>query len=106
MDTAPAPKEVLVNIVVDEVVRELEEEERQAFETNTPAPSARIDMVQTRPKEPTSERMRELPTPPSGPTPEPILVATPRPLVRPSFLSQLEKITQTPFKTPGRGPAF
>ena len=29
----------------------------------------------------------------SGPTPKPISVATPRPLVHPSFLSQLEKIT-------------
>ena len=43
--TSPVPREVLVNTVVDEVVRELEEEERQAFETSTPAPPARIDMV-------------------------------------------------------------
>ena len=44
--TSPAPREVLVNTVVDEVVRELlEEEERQAFETSTPAPPAWIDMV-------------------------------------------------------------
>ena len=104
--TCPAPREVLVNTVVDEVVSESEEEERQAFETNMPAPPAWIDTVQTRPEEPTSEQMRELSTPPSGPTPEPIAVATPRPLVHPSILSQLEKITQTPFKTPGPGPAF
>ena len=99
--TSPAPKEVLVNTVVDEVVRELEEEERQAFETSMPMPPARIDTVQTGPEEPMAERMRELPTSPSGPTPEPIVVATPRPLLRPSFMSQLEKITQTPFRTPG-----
>ena len=43
--TALAPREVLVNIVVEEVVRELEEEERQAFETNIPTPTARIDTV-------------------------------------------------------------
>ena len=104
--TSPAPREVLVNTMVDEVVRELEEEERQAFEASTPAPPARIDTVQTGPEEPAAERMRELPTSPSGPTLEPIAVATPRPLVRPSFLSQLEKITQSLFKTPGPIPAF
>ena len=60
--TSPAPKEVLVNTVVDEVVRELEEEERQTFEANTPAPPAWIDTVQTEPEEPTAEQMRELPT--------------------------------------------
>ena len=57
VETSPAPRKVLVNIVVDEVVRELEEEERQAFDTNTPAPPAQIDTVQTRPEEPTAERM-------------------------------------------------
>ena len=67
---------------------------------------ARMDMVQTGPEEPAIERMRELQTPPSSPTPEPIAVATPRPLVRPSFLSQLETIVKTPFKTPGPGPIF
>ena len=45
--TSLAPREVLVNQVVDEVVKELEEEERQAFETSTLAPLARIDTVQT-----------------------------------------------------------
>ena len=43
--TAPAFREVLVNTVMDEVVRKLEEEERQVFERNTPAPLARIDTV-------------------------------------------------------------
>ena len=50
--------------------------------------------------------MRELPTPPSSPTPEPISLATPGPWVRPSFLEQLETIVKTPFKTPGQGPSF
>ena len=104
--TSPATREVLVNTMVDEVVRELEEEERQAFETMMLAPPARIDTIQTGPEEPTAERMRELPTPSSGPSSESISVATPRPLLRPSFLSQLETITKTPFKTPGRGPMF
>ena len=92
--------------MVEGVVRELEEEERQAFEARTSMPPARIDTIQTGPEEPTTERMKELPTPPSGPTPEPISVATPRSLVRPSFLSQLETITKTLFKTPGPRPVF
>ena len=50
--------------------------------------------------------MRELPTPPLGPTPEPIFLATPGSLVRPSFLKQLETIVKTPFKTPSQGPIF
>ena len=50
--------------------------------------------------------MRELPTPPSGPTPESISLATLGPWVRPSFLKQLETIVKTPFKTPGPGPSF
>ena len=94
-------KEVLVNTMVGDVVRELEEEEREAFDIMMVAPSARIDTIQTGPEEPTVERMRELPTPPSGPTSEPISLATPGSLVRPSFLSQLETITRTPSKTPG-----
>ena len=85
--TALAPREVPVNTIVEEVVKELEEEERQAFGANSTASSARIDKVQTGPAEPVAERMKELSTPPSGPTPEPISVATPRPLVCPSFLS-------------------
>ena len=104
--TSPTSREVLVNTVVDEVVRELEEEERQAFETRTLAPPARIDTIQTRSEEPAAKRMRELPTPPFGPTPEPIAVAMPRPLVRPSFLSQLETIVKTPFKTLAPRPVF
>ena len=99
-------REVLVNTIVDEVVRELEEEARAAFHIMTPTPPAWIDTVQTRPEEPMAERMRELPMPPSGPTPEPISLATPMSLVRPSFLKQLETITKTPFKTPGPGPMF
>ena len=85
--TSPVPKEVLVNTVVEQVVMELEEEERQAFGANPTAPPAQIDTVQIRSKELAAEQMRELHTLPSGPTPEPISVATPRPLVRPSFLS-------------------
>ena len=80
--TFPASREV-----VGEVVRDLAKEERRAFEESTHAPPARIDRVQTGPEEPSAERMRELQTPPSGPTPEPIAVATPRPLVCPSFLN-------------------
>ena len=99
-------REVLVNTMVGKVVRELEEEERAAFDVLTPTPPAHIDTVQTGPEEPMAERMRELPTPPSGPIPEPISLATPGSLVRPSFLKQLETITKTPFKTPGPGPMF
>ena len=104
--TSPVPREVPVNTIVEEVVRELEEEENQAFGADTTAQPARIDTMQIEPEEPAAERMRELSTPPSRPTPEPISIATPRPLVRPSFLSQLEKITQSPFKTPGPIPTF
>ena len=50
--------------------------------------------------------MRELPTPPSGPTPEPIFLAILPSLVRPSFLKQLETITKTPYKTPRLGSMF
>ena len=79
--------EVLVNTMVGEVVRELDEEERRAFDIMMLAPSARIDTMQTGLEEPMAEWMRELPTPPLGPTPEPISVATPMTLVRPSFLN-------------------
>ena len=99
-------REVLVDTLVGEVVRELEEEARVTFDVVTPAPMARIDTIQTGPEEPMAERMRELPTPPSGPTPEPISLATPTSLVRPSFLKWLEMITKTPFKTPRPGPMF
>ena len=100
---------ILVDFVekmVGEVVRDLAEEERRAFEESTSAPLARIDTVQTGLEELAAEWMRELQTPPSGPTPKPIAVATPRSLVRPSFLSQLEMIVKTPFKTPRPGPVF
>ena len=85
--TSAPVKEVLVNTMVGEVIRELEEEEREAFDIMMPALSAQIDTMQTRPEEPAAEWMRELPTPPPGPTPEPISLATPGSLVRPSFLS-------------------
>ena len=104
--TSALVREVLVNTMVDEVVRELEEEERRAFDIMMPAPSARIDTMQIGPEEPMAEQMRELPTPPSRPTPEPISVATPMTLVHPSFLIQLETITKTPFKTPEPRPVF
>ena len=92
--------------MMGEVVRELEEEERAALDVLMPTLPAWIDVVQTRPEEQVAERMRELPTPPSGPTPEPISLATPMSLLRLSFLKQLETIAKTPFKTPGQGPIF
>ena len=67
--TSPAPREVQVNTVITEVVRELEEEERQAYGVDTTPQPARIDTVQIGSEEPAVERMRELPMPPSGPTP-------------------------------------
>ena len=91
--TVAPVREMLVDMIVDEVVRELEEEEKAALNILTPIPPARIDTVQIGPEEPMAERMRELPTPPSGPTPEPISLGTLGSLVRPSFLKQLETIT-------------
>ena len=79
-------REVLVESIVGKVVRELEEERRASLDILTPIPPARIDVVQTRPEEQEAERMRELSTPPSGPTPEPISLATPMSLLCPSFL--------------------
>ena len=104
--TSTPVREVLVESIVGEVIRELEEEERAALDVLTPTPPARIDVVQTGPEEQVAERIRELPTPPSGPTPEPISLAIPMSLLRPSFLKQLETIAKTPFKTPGQGPIF
>ena len=101
-ESAPT-REVLVESGVSEVIRELEEEERASL---TPTPPARIDVVQTGPEEQMPERMRELPTPPSGPTPEPISLSTPVSLVRSSFLQQLETVVKTPFRPPGQGPIF
>ena len=98
-------REVLVDSVIGGVIRELEEE-RTALDILMPTPPARIDVVQTGPEEQMAERMRELPTPPSGPTSEPIFLSTPVSLVRPSFLKQLETAVKTPFKTPGQGPIF
>ena len=91
-------REILVESIVGEVVRELEEEERASLNILMPTPPTRIDVVQTGPEEQMAERM-ELPTPPPRPTPEPISLATPGALVRPSFLKQLETIVKTPFKT-------
>ena len=88
-------REVLVESVVGKVVRELEEEGRASLDVLTPTPPARIDVVQIGPEEQEAERMRELPTPPSGPTSEPISLATPMSLLRPSFLKQLETIAKT-----------
>ena len=104
--TSAPVREVLVESIVGEVVRELEEEARASLDILTPTPPTRIDVVQTGPEEQMAEWMRELPTPPPGPTPEPISLATPLSLVRPSFLKQLETIVKTSFKVPEQGPSF
>ena len=104
-DSTPT-REVLVESIVGEVIRELEEEEGASLDVLTPTRPARIDVVQTGLEEQMVERMRELPKPPSSPTPEPISLATPVSLVRSSFLKQLETIVKTPFKTPGQRPSF
>ena len=85
-ETSAPVREVVVESIVGKVIRELEEEEGASLDILTSTPPARIDVVQTGPEEQMAERMRELPTPPSGPTPEPISFATPMSLVRPSFL--------------------
>ena len=103
--TSTPVREVLVESIVGEVVRELEEEARASLDILMPTPPARIDVVQIRPEEQMAEQMKELPTPPPGPTPEPISLATPVSLVRPSFLKQLETIVKTPFKVPEQGPS-
>ena len=105
-DTPAQVREMVVESIIGEEVREIEEEEGASHNILTPTPPARIDVVQTRPEEQMAERMRELPTPPSGPTPEPISIGTPGPWVRPSFLKQLETIVKTPFKVPEQGPSF
>ena len=104
--TSAPMREVLVESIMGEVVRELEKEARASLDILTPTPPAWIDVVQTGPEEQMAERMRELPTPPPGPTPEPISLATPVSLVRPSFLKQLETIVKTSFKVPEQGPSF
>ena len=93
-------REVVVEPIVGEVVREIEEEQGASHNILTPNPTARIDVVQAGPEEQMAEQMRELPTPPSGLTPEPISLGTPGPWMRPSFLKQLETIVKTPFKVP------
>ena len=50
--------------------------------------------------------MRELLTPPSSLTLEPISLGTPGPWMRPSFLKQLETVVKTPFKVLEQGPSF
>ena len=83
----PAPiREMVVESIIGEVIRELEEDEGASLNILMSTPPARIDVVQTGPEEQMAERMRELPTPPPGSTPEPISLATPVSLVRPSFL--------------------
>ena len=104
--TSAPVRDVLVESIVGEVLKELEEEARASLNILTPTPPARIDVVQTGPEEQLAERMRELPTPPPGPTPEPISLATLMSLVHPSFLKQLETIVKTPFKVPEQGPSF
>ena len=99
-EPAIAPKEVPVNTMVKEVVRELEVEQSQAHRMEATPQLAQIDTMQIGPEEPVAEQMRELPTPPTGFTPELISFITPRPLVRPSLISELERITRSPFKTP------
>ena len=99
-------REVVVESIVGEEVREIEEEEGASRDILTPTPPARIDVVQIGPEEQMAERMKKLPTPPSGPTPEPISLGTPGPWVRPSFLKQLETVVKTPFKVPEQGPSF
>ena len=105
-DTPAQVREVVVEPIVGEVVREIEEEDGASHDILTPTPPARIDVVQTGPKEQMAEWMRELPMPPSGLTPEPISLGTPRPWMRPSFLKQLEIVVKTPFKVPELGPSF
>ena len=90
-------REVVVESIVGEVIRELEEEEGASLNILMSTPPTRIDVVQTRLEEQMAERMRELPTPPPGPISKPISLATPVSLVRPSFLKQLETLVKTPF---------
>ena len=105
-DTPAQVREVVVQPIVGEVVREIEEEEGASHDILTPTPPTRIDVVQTGPEKQMAEHMRELPMPPSGLTPEPISLGTPGPWMRPSFLKQLETVEKTPFKVPEQGPSF
>ena len=99
-ESAVTHKEVPVNSIVEEVVRELAKEQSHTHRVETPQRPARIDVVQTRPEEVPAKRMRELPTPLAGSTLEPITFFKSRPQLRLSFISKLEKITKSPFKTP------
>ena len=98
-ELAVTHKEVLVNAIVEEVVRELDEEQSHTHRVETPQRPARIDVVQIGPEEISAERMRELPTPPTGSTLEPITFFTSRPQLHPSFISEFERITRSLFKT-------
>ena len=106
VEPAIAPKEVTVNTIVAEVVRELEVEQSQAHEVETTPQLAWMDTMQTGSEEPAAEWMRKLPTPLVGPTPEPLSFVAPRPLVSSSFISDLEKITRSPFKILGPIPTI
>ena len=99
-ELAIAPREVPVNTIVEKVVRELKEERSQAHRAEATPQPARIDTTQIGLEEPLVEWMRELPMPPTSSTPKPISFVTPKPLVHPSFISELERITQSSFKTP------
>ena len=99
-EPAVTHREIRVNTIIEEVVRELAKEQSKAHRVETPQQPTWIDVVQTGPEEATAERMRELPMPPEGSTLEPITFFTPRPQLRPSFISELERITRSPFETP------
>ena len=99
-------REVLVNTIVEEVVRELEEERSLPSRVETAQQSARIDVIQIGSEEPTAERMRELPTPPKDSILELVAIIMLRPLQtpRPTFIGELERVTtphqfKSPFKT-------
>ena len=77
-EPATTRREVLVNTIIEEVVRDLEEKRSQANRVETPQRPARIDVVQTGLEELTTERMQELPTPPEGSIPELVTFFTPR----------------------------
>ena len=112
VEAATTRREIPFNTIVEEVVRELEEEQSQPNRVETPQRPARIDVVQTRPEEPTVERMRVLPTPLEVSIPEPVTIITPRPLQTPcpTFIGELKRITsphqfKSPFKTLGTVPS-
>ena len=71
--TSAPVREVLVESIVGEVVKELEEEARASLDILTPTPPARIDVVQTGLEEQLAEQMRELPHHLQAPLPSPSL---------------------------------